>query len=344
MINKEKYLFKFIIAIIIFIILIGLVGGYFLLIKYKKEMIDKKNQSQELIKKNDMSGFGESPIYVVCHDDYSDFFVYNIKTKEKILILTDKNKDYIVNCFYSESSFSLEDDILSFNARSRVDRLSEFNIKFNIFSKKTTINSFGDNQDNINIVTIGEFYEVPTWSIKKSPDGQNILFLDKGDGYGNLYSADSGYKNITNLENFKELNCLGNWDWLPDSKKVILYDGAKGCNGNGDFIVDFNGDNIKKIDATIGYIPKQGISIDNNYVAVIHDYNDNKNKIATINIDSAKLVKILALGFYVKISNDNKNILYSDNSRNIFIMNISGEEIKEIGDNGIPIGWISITD
>ncbi|MFZ3054712.1 MAG: hypothetical protein WA091_01900 [Minisyncoccales bacterium] len=276
-------------------------------------------------------------------NQYSEFFIYDSRTGKKTLIFTDNDKEYYYSFEESFNGLGVNNNNFYFRARNRND-WKVLNMKFNIENKKLTIyntNDMGGWQNNTN--TIYETDEInnkdvisyiPKDSIivSKSPDGKKVLYYNDG-----IFATSDNYENSVRLDNQEIMNCTSSAEWLPDSKRILIHGGAKGCNGNGDFIIDFDGKNLKRLEFTLSSIPKQPNSSNGNFFAIIHT---NENRIALIDSATLTIKKDIISSYDAYISSDGRKIFYEDKDKNVFLLDVYSGKQERITENGIPIGFI----
>jgi Tol biopolymer transport system component len=82
----------------------------------------------------------------------------------------------------------------------------------------------------------------PAWS----PDGRSIAFASDRDGTMNIYVMDGDGKNVKQLTKSTDRSrCPA---WSPDGKKILFTQGPATGPGCALYVMDANGDNMKKID------------------------------------------------------------------------------------------------
>jgi hypothetical protein len=274
-------------------------------------------------------------------NQYSKFFIYNSQTGKKTLIFTDDDKEYYYPFDESYDGLGLKNNNFYFRAKDRIT-WNMLNIKFDIENKKLSIYDTKDRngwQNNVNTIYEIDNKDVidciPKDSIimSKSPNGKKVLYYNNG-----IFATSDNYENSVQLDNQEIMDCTSGAEWLPDSKRILIHGGSKGCAGNGDFIIDFDGKNLKKLEFTLSSIPEQPTSSNGDFFAIIHT---SENRIAVIDSATLTIKKDIAPGYYAYISSDGKKILYKDNGKNVFLLDVYSGKQEMITENGIPIGFIN---
>ncbi len=163
----------------------------------------------------------------------------------------------------------------------------------------------------------------PTWSF----DGKYIFFELWVDEDWEIYRVDSDGSNVKRLT----LN-PGVYDWHPSAHpfeyKVLYETGASGEGGL--YIIDYNGENNKKITKSDRNYRVPKMSIDGNKIAFMGYSGDNKADVFIMDSNGENVVQLTNTPENAGLpcfSPDNKFIAYDqaiDGNEEIFIMNIDG--------------------